>query len=68
MPEFSNRGQTKMDNLLTSFETLLNYATAEHNQDHADEFCDDSKKDCVTCEWLRDADKNYDKLRDLIGE
>jgi len=47
-----------MDTLLESFENLLNYANAEHGQDHEDGFCADAKKDCVTCNWLADANKN----------
>lgn len=47
------------DTIMQSFENLLNYVDVEHGQDHADGFCQDEKKDCVTCRWLADAHKNY---------
>ena len=56
------------DTLLQSYENLLNYVMAEHAQDHADNFCEDKKSDCVTCNWLKDANKNYDLLKELTQE
>ncbi len=54
------------DTVLQSFENLLNYATAEHDADHKSGFCADEKPDCMTCNWLADADKNYGLLKKLV--
>jgi len=51
------------DTVLESYENLLSYANTEHEQDHADGFCDDEKSECVTCGWLADANKNIEALQ-----
>ncbi len=56
------------DTVLQSFENLLNYADAEHSSDHVDGFCQDEKKDCVTCNWLVDAHKNHGLLLQAFTE
>jgi hypothetical protein len=64
----SKTGTRNMDNLLQSFENLLNYANAEHGQDHSCGYIHEKPKDCITCNWLADANKNFTKLANLVGK
>ena len=54
------------DTLLESYINMLDYVDKEHSADHKDGYCDDEKKDCITCNWIADAEENLKSLQKIV--